>query len=403
MISQKEKNGLEFLLKHKKVIYFIIITALFLFIRVELFEFKSFDYNSFLSLWYVRIKKLGGLSALRKQVGNYSIPYQFLIAIATYIPIKNLYMYKVLSILFDFVTAFSGAKLIQSMDKKVDFLLPYTLILALPTVIFNSALWAQADAIYTGLMIISLWMLYQRKYTLAFVFLGFALAFKLQAIFIVPFYLLLYLIRKDFSILYFFVTFVSFYVSNIPGFIYGRGFLTPFKVYLDQSSTYEHINMNFPNFTSIMNFNVTSQNTETYQLVHSFLILFTLIVLIVGYMFVLKHQESIKIDGQAFLLLAIWTFWSCVMFLPGMHDRYGFFVDIFLVIAALEERKIIPVAFITVLGSTLAYSKFLFGMIYNFNLISYLIIIAYVYFTFFIVFNLKNENIFVKSGVDLLH
>lgn len=396
MIGKIERNLIDYLLKHKRLIYFVVITILAILIRMSLFDFKSADYNIFLNAWYFKIAKLGGLTALKNQVGNYSVPYQFLIALFTYIPVNNLYLYKMLSVIFDFLAAYFGAKLVHSIDKKIDILLPYTVILAIPTVIFNSSLWAQADAIYTGVMIGSLWMLYQRKYIPSFIFLGIALSFKLQAIFIFPFYLLVYLLRKDFSILHFFISLISLYLCNIPGFIYGRKIFTPFEVYLNQAGTYKKINMNFPNFTSLLNFQVNNANLVSYRIVHNFLIIFTVIILIMGYMFILNHHDFIKIDGQEFLLLAIWTFWTCIMFLPGMHERYGFFVDVLLPLAVIEDRKLIPVAFLFILSSTIAYVRVLFGMAYNFNLISYVVIGAYVYFTFFVTFNRNNERLFSK-------
>lgn len=154
--------------------------------------------------------------------------------------------------------------------------------------------------------------------------------------------------------------------------------------------------MNFPNFTSLLNFQVNNANLVSYRIVHNFLIIFTVIILIMGYMFILNHHDFIKIDGQEFLLLAIWTFWTCIMFLPGMHERYGFFVDVLLSLAVIEDRKLIPVAFLFILSSTIAYVRVLFGMAYNFNLISYVVIGAYVYFTFFVTFNRNNESLFSK-------
>ncbi|MBR6909140.1 MAG: hypothetical protein IKN35_02485, partial [Lachnospiraceae bacterium] len=56
--------------------------------------------------WFGQIEQLGRIHALNTQVGNYSVAYQTLIAIMTYININPLYQYKMLSVIFDYVLAF---------------------------------------------------------------------------------------------------------------------------------------------------------------------------------------------------------------------------------------------------------------------------------------------------------
>ncbi|MCH1933003.1 hypothetical protein L9G16_22945, partial [Shewanella sp. A25] len=60
---------------------------------------------------------------------------------------------------FDIVFAVYSAKLIHRVKPKLNFLVPYTLILALPTVILNSSAWGQADSIYTAWLMVALWYL----------------------------------------------------------------------------------------------------------------------------------------------------------------------------------------------------------------------------------------------------
>ncbi len=77
-------------------------------------------------------------------------------------------------------------------------MVPYTLVLALPTVILNSSAWGQADSIYTAWLMVALWHLLNHQNNRALVFFGVALAFKLQAILLLPFFFYVYWARHDY-------------------------------------------------------------------------------------------------------------------------------------------------------------------------------------------------------------
>lgn len=89
--------------------YLIIVAVVFLLLRIGIayvtLDFRTSDYNKHLSTWYNEISNMGGLTALREQVGNYGILYQFLICLMTYLPISSLAAYKLLSLVFDILLA----------------------------------------------------------------------------------------------------------------------------------------------------------------------------------------------------------------------------------------------------------------------------------------------------------
>ena len=121
----------------------------------------------------------------------------------TYIPVKPLYTYKTLSCFFDFGLALVGAKfaaLLANNKSKGLFLKAYGALLFLPTIIMNSAIWAQCDAMYTFFVILALYHLYKGRSVTAFLCWGIALALKLQAIFVVPFIIYCWVKERKFSI-----------------------------------------------------------------------------------------------------------------------------------------------------------------------------------------------------------
>lgn len=74
----------------------------------------------------------------------------------TYVEMNPVYLYKLLSVIFDFLLANSFAYFVVNSGTMTDFrgkdkffCLSYAFSLFLPTVIMNSAFWGQCDSIYT--------------------------------------------------------------------------------------------------------------------------------------------------------------------------------------------------------------------------------------------------------------
>ena len=73
--------------------------------RLVFFDYETLDYINFLSRWAAYFRDYGGFLALRRQTGNYNIPYLYFLALFSYIPVKDLYLIKFLSVLFDVLLA----------------------------------------------------------------------------------------------------------------------------------------------------------------------------------------------------------------------------------------------------------------------------------------------------------
>ena len=195
---KSEKKFVAWVEKYSAFIFIAVISVLGLAARISAFNFHTADSDCFLLPWFEQIKANGGLATLGEQVGNYNIPYQILIGLLTYIDLEPLWLYKAVSCVFDFVLAAAAAMLAQTLCGSRSALLPcsvYTATLFLPGVILNSAVWAQCDSIYSSFVLLSLLFLFKKKNVPAFIFLGFAIAFKLQAVFILPFFILFYFNR----------------------------------------------------------------------------------------------------------------------------------------------------------------------------------------------------------------
>ena len=169
-----EKKIIEFCEKHYMLLGFIVISVLALLIRLSLFKFESGDYLIFLKKWFNYLKDNGRFWALKNYPGDYNAPYMTIMSLLTYIPINPLYSIKMVSVFFDFILAIASASLIKEIipkNKKFYAFLTYCVVLFLPTVILNGALWGQCDVIYSSFVILSLLYLIKEKYVPSFVFL----------------------------------------------------------------------------------------------------------------------------------------------------------------------------------------------------------------------------------------
>lgn len=88
--------------KRKFLFYYFFISLIALVIRYTARDFISDDMQRFLIPWFQIIKSGGGLSALSNQVGDYGLLYQTIIALMTYVEMNPVYLYKLLSVIFDF-------------------------------------------------------------------------------------------------------------------------------------------------------------------------------------------------------------------------------------------------------------------------------------------------------------
>lgn len=371
-----EKRFVDFCEKNYLLIAFVLITVLSLGIRFFMKDFESGDYLFFLEGWFDYLKDNRGILALKNYPGDYNAPYMTILALLTYIPINKLYLIKGVSVIFDFALAISSGLLVKELTKDKDkgnilFLITYSIVLMLPTVMMNSALWAQCDAIYTTFVILSLFFLVREKYTASFIMLGLAFSFKLQFVFILPLYIILYISKKKYSILHFLLIPLTNLAMCLPAIVCGNSIVKCMKVYFNQTSTYkENLVMNFPNI-----YNLISGNVEVFYKVG---VLFTLLVCILSLVYVI--YKKIIWNDEKILTLGLWFIVILTFVLPGMHERYMFCGEILAVIYYILYRKNLPLIVFINLSSVITYSTVLNGLSFDYTLmmtIIYTIIIVY--------------------------
>ncbi len=353
-MPKTEEKFILFIEKHVSLIFFIVITLLAFYIRYVGRIFLSEDMNVFLLPWFEDMQINGGFRALGEQVGDYNVLYQTIIALMTYLPLNPMTMYKSLSCGFDFLMALTAAFFVCGERKApkfgVLFNVIYAVMLFLPTVVLNSAYWGQCDSMYAYCIMASLILLYKDRYPASFLLLGLAFALKLQAVFVLPFYLGFYFVKKRFSLAMFLITLGSLWLSGIVAYLNGRELLAPFKVYMSQTDTYQSMYMCSRSFWLMFG--------NEYGDFGKYAILTTLAACGMGFYLMLAKKKRID-TPVTFFNTVVWFSWICIFFLPAMHERYAYFLDILLIVLAFLDKRYIKFAAFSAFLSFMSYAPFL--------------------------------------------
>ena len=403
-MTSLEKNLLVSIDKHRRLLFLVIAAVIGLLIRWAGRDFVSLDMRDALLPWFDQIKAAGGLSALSGQVGDYGLFYQTLISLMTYVDIPAIYQYKLLSVVFDAALAVMAALLYKDLKlngwsgkdqvavlsrEARELLLTRTVLVGavvwlLPTVMLNSAYWGQCDSMYSFFCLATLYWLRKDKFIWAFVFLGLAFSCKLQTVFIVPFIAVYYLITKRFSVAYILISLAVMWLMGVAAFAYGRSLLAPLQIYYGQSSHYQLLYLSFPSFWVLLG--------DDYWGFRWYAIFFTLCVVVAGMYACLNHRRFVN-SNVNYCGVAAWFIWSMVLFLPCMHDRYAYLLDIMLVLLACFDRRFLKYAAVAVLTSLYFYGCFLFEQRDEAPILASVVyLIAYLHFTGTIYARLKNTD-----------
>lgn len=377
-----EKKVLDKVEEYLPQIVFVVISLVGFYIRFYLRTVVSGDAHSCLMPWYNVIAEKG----LYSQVGDYGMLYQFVIWVMTrFSSIPNLFAFKIFSCIFDYVIAFTAALIVyrvDSADKKWHSVMIYGIILLCPTVFINSSAWAQCDAVYTAFALLGIYFLDKEKYNCALILLGISFSFKLHAAFVLPVFLFYYFVKRRFSIIRFLIVPLMMVVTALPLAFWGRNPFEVFSIYSKQTSSYPAMANEYPSVWLLM---FTENNEAQYECMGAVAIVITVCVLaiLMGSWIRKKYEPT----GRNLVIMSFLMTYSCVFFLPSMHERYGFAYEIIALIIAVIIPKTIPLAAMLIAISTCTYSSYLFTSSVDFIELSWLNLFVYVIY----ILLLRNE------------
>ena len=328
------------------------VTAAML-LRWPMLRHETLDYQSFLSVWVNFFRNNGGISALSESVGNYNVPYLYFLALFSYSEIPDLYLIKLLSIFFDVVLAWAVLRLTRAAGASDNAALcAFVSTLLLPTVLLNGAYWGQCDSIYSAFAVLGVAMALERRPVLSMVSITLSFAFKLQAVFLMPVFLI-FLFTGHIHWKHLAVFPLTYLIVVLPAVIAGRPFLDTILLYFDQAGTVgSAMSYNSPSIFALIS--VPTGKTASAS---SFGIIASAVFLILIYLWAFRKRK--ELDARRLLGLALLISLGVPYFLPHMHDRYFFLADVLSLAAALTAPVMLFVPVLVSFGSFLCYYTYL--------------------------------------------
>lgn len=312
----------------------------------------TLDYEDFLSQWVDYYRQNGGFAALGDKIGNYNLPYLYFLAFFSYIGVNDLYLIKALSIVFDVILAWGAMQLIgvytASSAKR---LTAFFLVLYWPTVILNGAYWGQCDSIYTAFAVISIYLALRSRGAAAMICIAVSFAFKLQAVFIMPIFVVL-LTAKRVKLWHFVLFPVTYVVLMLPAVMAGYPLLDTITLYFDQMGTVgSALNYNSSSIYALFG-NVSNESLASAL---GILAAFTLM----GGVFLWAFMRRRYLNDWALLGCAVILAVGIPYLLPHMHERYFFVADILTLLLAVAAPEFMVLPVLCEFASLLGYHAYL--------------------------------------------
>ena len=362
-IFSKEYNLLDVLAFFALVLFGVLI-------RIALFSYVSDDYTLYLERW-ISVLRNEGFKSLSVGWYNYTPIYMYVLWIISKLPVYDLYAIKVFSLVFDLFLAIVTASFTTTIcsgsevKRKVNPVAVFGVVWLAPTMIANSGMWGQCDSIYVSMIVLSFLYLAKEDSLKGMIFFSIAFALKLQSVFFAPVLLLLFFLKKI-KFWEFFIIPATYIVSAIPMMIAGRPFIDCLLIYKGQAEGKSGgLSNNFPNIYYLL------MNDAYIDLYKTAGILFTFCVLLVFMYYVLKKCYEAGINNEILLQVALAVGSIIVFFLPGMHERYAYMVDVLAIVYAFMMPKKFYVPLLRIFISFIAYQTyFVYGMYFNYEILA---------------------------------
>ena len=330
----------------------LLLTALAFTLRALVFDYETLDYRDFLHPWCEFFRANGGFRALARPVGNYNIPYLYFLALFSYLPIRDLYLIKLLSVFFDVLLAWGCAMLLGRVTgSRARRLACYFTVLLLPTVFFNGAVWGQCDGIYVALAVLAIWLALEDRPVASMLCITLSFGFKLQAVFVMPIFAV-FLMQGRMSWKHLLIFPAAYVLLVLPAVLLGRPFLDTITLYFSQTGSIgSGLNYNSPSIFAVFWQIKDPEPASSIAIAAAFLYMINLLAVA----WVNRRRLSDRSVIALSLLFAI----GIPFLLPHMHDRYFYAADILSVVLAYAIPMLCLAAPLTQFASLLGYHAYL--------------------------------------------
>ncbi|MDD7572524.1 MAG: hypothetical protein SPG76_04705 [Candidatus Enterosoma sp.] len=374
-LSIKKKFQLFSLSVHKNLdrlipILFILLATVIAFVaRYFAAKFPTNDVVGFiLNGWMKQIENVG-FKNFYKVDADYSPLYLFIIACLTKLPkgelvningysfyLNQMYYLKSIYFLCELLIAIGIYLIIHDVTKnRLLGVIGYCVFLFLPVQFSNSALWGNSDTMYFLCFVYILLFVLKGKSFFAWFFFGLALSLKLQAVFIAPFLFYLMFNRKlKFYPIY--ASLLALFLSFVPAYLCGASFSEPFHFFKAQVNGYSKLTLGCANLWQL--FGVYNMDKADSPLNAAS------IIIGLGAIFVLTailYLRKVKLTKENIITVSVFLIGICPFFLPHMHERYFYAVDVLVLVYALINKRRYFLIPLMQVSSGIAYYHYLTG------------------------------------------
>lgn len=334
------------------ILTLILVLGVGLLIRKEFIWYVSRDWTGFFELWINEISNQG-FKALAGDFYDYAPAYMYLLIIAAQFGAKSMVAMKLISVCFDFVVAVAAGLVVYEIRKKESLsMLVFSIVWLAPTVISNSSMWGQCDAVYASFLMLTVLFFVKDQSRVAMIFYGIAFAFKLQAFFWLPVIILLWLFKKIKTIDFLWIP-LMYFISIVPAWMAGRPFSELLGIYFAQVGVdTNRLSMKYPNIYYIIGeLNLPEWYTHAGKYFAVGVILLFMVALIYKLM-------KTRLTPELLLLICYSQGALALYFLPQMHERYGYFIEIIAIILGVLCIKMFWVPVVHILITFITYSYY---------------------------------------------
>ncbi len=348
------------------VLFLVALSCLGLYFRLSLYGIVSGDYKNAFADWMKECHAAGGFAYLGIKPGvsdastfDYNCMFQYIIVILHYIgrSIDDMVLVKTVSVIFDYVCAVTILRIAYEVTEGdlVRSMMAYGAVMFLPTVVLNSAAWGQNDSIYAAFILLSLYHLMKGHDQRTFIYFAIAYSFKQQAIFFLPFLLIMWLKNKV-KIRYIFWVPVIYILAMVPAAIAGRTWGDLLGIYGNQVAMFSRLSMNYPSIYTII-------TTDLERYIRKMIITGGTVATaaIFGVIAYYLYGKKFEVTKKFMITLVVFTMELCVFCLPVMHERYAYIPELLAVVYGVMSFKRMPICAALQVITMITYTRYLFG------------------------------------------
>jgi Gpi18-like mannosyltransferase len=332
----------------------VILVLFSLYIRYLTRGMTNSDMEAKVLVWYSKLQRHGPFVGLGKDFYNYTPPYVYLLALATFTSsfITPLTSVKIIAMIFDMFGA-GLVFLLVRLHRPTGHLpvLAAAVFFSGPTWLINSAVWGQADSTYTTFLLACLYLLLIKRPSLAVASFSIALAFKPQGIFFAPLLLLMLLWGR---IRWYHLPLVPvvYALCMAPAVAFGRTWYEVFTAYTGQAASGKALTHNAATLY------VFVSRSAYYWL------FWPAVVVAIGLFLawvLVTWRTAKRQDVPAVILIALVCATLVPFFLPNMRERYYYPADTLSMILAFMSPSLWFFPILFQILSLLSYSMFLWA------------------------------------------